>query len=437
MKDDFLHTEDCGGSDEVTFAPWEGKAIILVDLDAFFAAVEQLDHPGWRGKPVIVGGDSGKRGVVSTASYEARTFGVHSAMPSATAARLCPDAIWAQGNYARYREMSRKVMDIIYDESPLVQQVSIDEAFADITPTAHNPEHPALICRRIQARIETLGITASIGLGTSKTVAKIASDMDKPQGLTIVYPGRERAFLAPLPIRTLSGVGPSAEKKLLAHGIETLGDIADKDEEFFVKHFGKVGSVMYVRACGGDDSPIETDEAVKSVSNEITFAEDLTTRDEIIAALNTIAAKVGRRLRTKNLKGHTLSLKIRYDDRSVRNAQRQLDENTDDDLLFAPYAIALLDHLWKPGMPVRLLGIGMSGFDERQMEQNRLFEIDDDPAVENRREPLLGKERRLSLLEATDKVKNRFGENAVRFGHEIKTSGRTTGSGSKNPADYK
>lgn len=438
MKDDFPHTYTPSYIfDELAYAPWEGKAIILVDLDAFFASVEQLDHPGWRGKPVIVGGDSGKRGVVSTASYEARKYGVHSAMPSSTAARLCPDAIWTKGNHARYRELSKKVMDILYDESPLVQQVSIDEAFVDITPTPHNSEHPVSVSERIQARIEQLGVSASIGLGTSKTIAKIASDMDKPRGLTVVYPGRERDFLAPLPVRTLSGIGPSAEKKLLAHGIETLGQIAEKDENFFKQHFGKIGSIMYIRACGKDDSPIEVDDEVKSVSNEITFAEDLTAKSEIVSALNAISAKVGRRLRSKGLKGHTLNLKIRYDDRSVRSAQRQLEENTDDDLFFSPYVLQLLDQVWKPGMPVRLLGVGMSGFNEKPSAQARLFDIEETDTTIEQADPALEQEKRSSLLQATDRVKSKFGESAVRFGHEIKTNERTTGSGSKNPADYK
>lgn len=417
-------------------SPWEGPAIILVDLDAFFAAVEQLDHPGWRGKPLIVGGDANKHGVVSTASYEARKYGIHSAMPSSTAHKLCPEAIWTAGNFSRYREVSKKVMDILFDESPLVQQVSIDEAFVDISPTNHNIEHPVLISQRIQNRIKMLGVTASIGLGTSKTVAKIASDIDKPQGLTAIYPGREKAFLAPLPIRTLSGIGASTEKKLLQHGIETLGDLAEADKDFLVRVFGKNGEVMHVRANGGDNSPIETEDEVKSVSNEMTFAEDLTKQDEVDAALSTIAAKVGRRLRMKGLKGHTLSLKVKYDDRSTRNIQKRLDENTDDNLLFIPLLQKMITQLWKPGIPIRLLGVSISGFDDTDSTQERLFELPDSneetpvPAIECA-------QKRSDLLNATDKVRDRFGESALRFGHEIKTSGQTTGSSSKNPADYK
>ena len=194
--------------------PWSGRAILLVDLDAFFASVEQLDHPAWRGKPVMVGGDAHRHGVVSTCSYEARAFGVRSAMPASTAARLCPDAIWTPGHFDRYREVSRQVMAILHDETPLVQQVSIDEAFVDVTPNSLNTEHPVAIALRIQKRVAQLGVTCSIGVGTTKAVAKIASDQDKPRGITVVYPGTEGAFMAPLPVRDLSGIGPAAEAAL-------------------------------------------------------------------------------------------------------------------------------------------------------------------------------------------------------------------------------
>lgn len=424
---------------EENIFPWNGPAIFLVDLDAFFAAVEQLDNPGWRGKPVIVGGDPGKRGVVSTASYEARVYGVHSAMPSSTAQRLCPNAIWTSGHYNRYKEMSQKVMDILYQESPFVQQVSIDEAFVDISPSAHNPEHPMHIALRIQRNIEKLGITASIGVGTTKTVAKIASDMDKPRGLTIVYPGREKDFLAPLPIRTLSGIGPSTEKILHQYQIETLGDVASCDKDFLRRLFGKNGEVIYIRAQGGDNAAVEEEDEVKSVSNEMSFAEDLISRDEAEAALSSIAAKVGRRLRVKGLKGHTLSLKLRYDDRSVKSVQKTLEQNSDDELILTPLLIQMLKQIWKPGIPIRLLGVGVSGFTEQVPTPETLFDLPPDEELENDTpKPLIeDANKRSGLLNATDKVRNKFGESAVQFGHEIKTRQRSTGSGSKNPSDYK
>ena len=214
------------------------------------ASVEQLDHPEWRGKPVIVGGSPEKRGVVSTASYEARKYGVHSAMPSSTAARLCSDAIWTSGHFHRHREMSKQVMNILYDESPKLMQVSIDEAFLDITPTRTNTTHPVIIAHRIQNRVSKLGITCSIGLGASKSVAKIASNQNKPKGLTIVYPEQSEQFLATLPIKEMSGIGPVAEKKLRHYRIQTLGDLANADIALLHEVFGKNAQIMKDRAQG-------------------------------------------------------------------------------------------------------------------------------------------------------------------------------------------
>lgn len=427
-------------NDSELLSLWAAPAIILVDLDAFFAAVEQLDHPAWRGKPLIVGGDPSKRGVVSTASYEAREYGIHSAMASSMAQRLCPNAIWTHGNHARYKEMSSQVMDILYAESPHVQQVSIDEAFVDISPTQHNLEHPILVAQRIQDNIEKLGITASIGLGTSKTIAKIASDIDKPRGITVVYPGREREFLAPLPVRTLSGIGAKSEKELHRYGIETLKDIVEAGREFMEVTFGKSGTIMYLRALGKDDSPLTNNDAAKSISHEISFALDLTDEQEICGAIRAISAKVGRRLRMKNLKGNTISLKIRYDDRSIRNAQKRLTSATDDDLHFASIAINLLEQLWKPGMSVRLLGVAVSGFAEETPIQDQLFIMSHEEDIHRdakRQSNLEVSEKSSDLLNATDHVKDRFGEKAIRFGYEIKTNKRTTGSSPKNPSDYR
>ena len=465
---------------EIPLGEWDGPAILLVDLDAFFASVEQLDHPAWRGKPVIVGGDADRHGVVSTCSYEARKFGVRSAMASSLARQLCPQANWTNGHYDRYREMSNIIMDILRDETPHVQQVSVDEAFVDVSPTKVNREHPVAIARRIRARVEALGVTCSIGVGTTKSVAKIASDMDKPRGLTVVYPGGEQAFLSPLPVRKMSGIGPAAEKTLVAHGVRTLGDLARADEGLLRRVFGKNAAMMRERALGCDVSPVSTDDEVKSVSNEVTFSTDLETRTDIEAALGTIAAKVGRRLRRKELAGHTLSLKIRYNDRSMRSVQRQLASRCDDELLFTPLLYDMLDEVWRPGMRVRLLGVGMAGFDEAPLVQESLFdaalfeavsegedagrekgfaaasgadaakaarEYDamggraaDEPETRRGKRParvLEDEAKRRSLISATDTLKDKFGESAVRFGRELRNEGNTTGSSSKNPSDYK
>ena len=327
MKDDSFVTA-------LEAIPWEGPAILLVDLDAFFASVEQLDHPAWRGKPVIVGGSSKRRGVVSTCSYEARKFGVRSAMPSSTADRLCPDAIWTVGHFDRYREMSNAVMNILRDETPRMQQVSIDEAFLDVTPTSVNREHPVSIARRIQNRVAELGVSCSIGVGATKAVAKLASDMDKPKGLTVVLPGSELNFMEQQPVRALSGIGPSAEAKLHDFGIDTLGDLAQADDELIENLLGKTGTVMLARARGLEFSPIEEDDSVKSVSNETSFGEDLTDREDIEAAIAIMAAKVGRRLRRKDLKGSTLSLKVRFSDLSFKSVQRPLKHPCDDEFIF-------------------------------------------------------------------------------------------------------
>lgn len=393
------------------FGNWRGPAIGLMDLDAFFASVEQLDHPEWRGKPVIVGGSPEGRGVVSTASYEARPYGVHSAMPSAQAKRLCPHAIWTSGHFDRYREMSAKVMDILADETPFVDQVSIDEAFFDITPGRFSRENPIEIASRISRRVSELGITCSIGLGTSKTVAKIASDRDKPHGLTIVPPGTEENFLEPLPVRAMSGIGTSAEASLKRMGIHTLGQLAAAPVARLVTVFGSSAQLMHDRAAGLEVSgvaPIDAPEETKSVSNERTFAQDLTERDDIDAALALLGESVGRRLRRRGLAGRTVTVKVKYSYGNGRTIQRRLPHTTDDENIFVSVARSLMDEIWTEGTHIRLLGIGMSDFRCDGDVQTDLFcEVDERGAVASSK-------RELSV--AVDKVRERFGSGAVHFG---------------------
>lgn len=391
----------------------------LLDLDAFFASVEQLDHPEWRGLPVIVGGSPERRGVVSTASYEARRFGVHSAMPSATAARLCPDAIWTRGNFARYREMSAAVMGVLLDETPLVEQVSIDEAFFDVTPGRFSRESPVAICRRVQERVAALGVTCSIGLGVNKTVAKIASEREKPRGLTVVFPGTERSFLAPLPVGALSGVGPATEARLREMGVRTLGELSRQDPRALQAALGVTGPRLALRAAGLERSSVAEAAApdeVKSVSNERTFGQDLTEAGEVRAAVRHVASVVGRRLRAKGLRGTTVTLKVKYDARHARTAQRSLGAPTDDERVFGEAAVGLLDGLWSAGQHVRLVGVGVSGFGEAPAEQLALFPGEDAPATPAR--PSLGR--------VTDAVRERFGEDAVSLGRDLRFRGRTS-----------
>lgn len=397
--------------------PWEGPAVGLMDLDAFFASVEQLDHPSWRGKPVIVGGSPEARGVVSTASYEARPYGVHSAMPSAQAARLCPDAIWTRGHFDRYREVSARVMAVVEDETPYLERVSIDEAFFDISPGRYSKEHPIAIARRIQERVAAIGVTCSIGLGCNKTVAKIASERDKPRGLTVVMPGTEASFLAPLPVRAMSGIGSSAERALGKVGIHTLGQLATASISRLSPIFGVNAAAMRQRAAGLERSvvrPVDAPEDVKSVSNERTFAHDLTERSDVDAALALLGESVGRRLRKRGLAGRTVTVKVKYSYGSGRTIQRKLPHPTDDEHVFVRVGRELLDELWGPGTHIRLLGIGVSDFDLDGGIQTDLFcEVDERGAMASER-------RGLSV--AVDHVRERFGTSSVTFGRATRFS---------------
>lgn len=479
-KGDFLEASKTAENQNDFILPeWDGPAILLVDLDAFFASVEQLDHPGWRGKPVIVGGDPDRRGVVSTASYEARKFGVHSAMPSSTARQRCPQAIWTRGHFGRYREMSRKVMDILFRETPFVQQVSIDEAFVDVSPTPHNHEHPVLIAQRIQRRIAQLGVTCSVGVGTTKSVAKVASDRDKPNGMTVVYPGREAAFLGALPMEDMSGIGPAAARKLHAYGMHTMGDVAAADHSVLAQVFGKNAEMMRNRCLGRDTDAVELDDTVKSVSSEMSFEDDVDERRMIEGTIGAMAAKTCRRLRRKGLKGSTVHLKVRYRELNVRTAQTRLDEPTDDEFVVTDELCRLLPTLWSPGTPLRLVGVAVSGFDDVGSVQGTLFDLaaldaanapaagdgaaagaaerdaNGGASADERDGGLVGtghtgrtdcstanslradKDKRRELIAATDKIRDRFGDTAVQFGREQRSTAHTTGSAAKNPSDYK
>ena len=398
---------------------WKGRALLLVDLDAFFASVEQLDHPEWRGKPVIVGGRSDRRGVVSTASYEARAFGVHSAMPSATAERLCPDAIWTSSHFDRYHELSAQVMGILKDESPLLEQMSIDEAYLDVSPGRYTGEDPVAIAARIQARVAELGITCSSGVAPGKAVAKIASDMDKPRGLTVVYPGGEAAFLAPMDVRAMPGIGKQSAERLRRIGIRTLGALADTPLDKLTPLFGVNAQAVRDRARGIDPREIATESEVKSVSHERTFATDLVTREEIEDAIDMLGPMVGRRLRKKGLAGHTVTIKLRYADLSRRTAQKGLPANVDDETVFIPVAKRLIDEIWRPGDSVRLVGLGISGF-EAHDEQLGLFAGEELPAGN------------AELLSAADKIRDKFGDGMLKFGRELKIRHETSGTTGMN-----
>jgi DNA polymerase-4 len=377
-------------------------------MDAFFASVEQLDHPEWRGHPVVVGGSPESRGVIAAASYEARRYGVFSAMPSARAkALLPPDAIWTRGDFARYGEMSARVFAIFDTFTPDVQGASIDEAYLGITPRTDGDgqEHPVAIARRIQAEVDGLGLSCSIGVAANKTVAKIASDRDKPHGITVVPPGSEADFLAPLPVRAMPGIGPTTARRLVSLGVRTLGDLAALDEVTAVQVLGSHGPSAVRRATGLDARPVRDRESAKSVSNERTFGTDIRDRSEVTAALAGLAEKVGGRLRRAGLAGRTVHLKLRYGDFTTRTAQVTLDEATASTDQLVHTVRALLDGLWTPGVGVRLLGVGVTGFGDAP----RQLTLPDEATV-------VADERRRTIERAVDSLRERFGEDSVRFG---------------------
>lgn len=386
---------------------WTARAILHIDMDAFFASVEQLDHPEWRGRPLVVGGSPHGRGVVSTASYEARTFGIHSAMPAAQAARLCPDAIWVLPRFARYSELADAVCAIFAQVTPHVERVSIDEAYLDFTPTAHNPVDPVTIARDIQRRVDDLGLSCSIGVATSKTVAKIASDHDKPHGITVVPPGTEAAFLAPMSVSAIPGVGATTAGNLHDAGIRIIGQLASLDVASAVQLLGNAGPDLVARARGIDPRPVREQSGVKSVSNEHTFPKDVRERSEVEASLRSLVKRVARRLRAKQLKARTLTLKLRYADFTTRTASRTVPAATDLDDALLTVAIDLLTDTWTPGAGLRLLGFGASGFTERAEQLDLLSET---PAGDT--------ERTRALVRSIDAVRARFGDDAIDFGHD-------------------
>ncbi len=381
------------------------RTILHVDLDAFFAAVEQRDHPELRGKPVIVGGVPPGRGVVSAASYEARAYGVHSAMSVTEAFRRCPHGVFLPVDGRRYQQASRDVMAILRRFTPQVEPISIDEAFLDVTGS--RPlfgEGPAIAAAIKSAVRDDVGLTASVGVATTKLVAKIASDLRKPDGLVVVPAGEEAAFLAPLPISRLWGVGQKTATVLEEYGVKTIGDLAALSPDLLVRRFGKHGASLGTRALGMDDDPVHEGDPAKSVGHETTFDTDSSDPEVIERTLLALSEGVAGRLRSASVRASTITVKIRDSSFKTITRQRTLAEPTD--LTEPIYRTAL--ELTRPqvrGIRVRLLGVSASNLGER--EQLELF-AGDDP-------------RRRKVVEAADAVRRRYGSRAV-------TRGRLVGS---------
>ncbi len=369
-----------------------------VDLDAFFASVEQLDDPALAGKPVIVGG-LGPRGVVSTASYEARRFGVHSAMPMTRARKLCPQAEYRSPRMHRYAELSEQVMTLLRGITPLVEQLSIDEAFLDVAGARRLLGEPEQIAATIRARIVAdTGLRASIGVASTKFLAKLAGDLAKPDGLAVVAPGTEKAFLAPLPVARLWGAGPATQKKLTRLGINTIGEVAELDESVLTRALGNsLGHHLHALANNDDDRAVVPEREMKSIGAEETFPTDLQTGEACERALVHLTDRACARLRSSGLVARTVTLKIRFADFETRTKARTLGTATDLSTTLLATARELLA-AFDVGRGVRLLGVSFS-------------QLVETPAVQTTLD--LTGERRAAVERAVDLVRGRFGTDAI------------------------
>ena len=373
--------------------------IMHIDMDAFFASVEQLDNPELKGKPLIVGGQS-CRGVVSTCSYEARKFGVHSAMPMVEARRLCPHAEFLPGRMWRYEEVSREIMRIFHEEAPLVEQLSIDEAFLDVSGMERLHKDVRNVGWRIKERIKNeIGLTCSVGLAPNKFLAKMASDLQKPDGFTVITHEKARSFIAPLPVTKIFGIGGAAKQMLAQFGIATIGQLANADRGILQKVFGKNADKVQHLAMGLDDRPVIPETAPKSIGRETTFEKDLYTFEDCKAAILELSGQTGFRLRNKGYSGRTVTLKVKFKDFKIitRSISSEGDISCDEEI-FSLSVKLLKDVAYENG--VRLLGVTVSNLQDGSCGS-------------------LCFEENTKLLQrnaAVDDLKKRFGENIIARG---------------------
>ncbi len=343
-------------------------------MDCFYAAVHMRDDPSLQGKPVIIGGRPESRGVVAAASYEVRKFGVHSAMPSSRARRLCPDAIFIPPDFRRYSRESEKIFAIYREFTPLVQAVSIDEAYLDVTDHLGERGSATALAKEIRRRVrEERGLTVSVGVGPNRLIAKIASDFDKPDGLTVVPPGKVQAFLDPLPVRRLHGVGPATERALAEMKVLTVADLRGVELEILTARFGKHGRILWEFAQGIDERPVETHSERKSLGTENTYAVDLASLEEMEAELSRMAEELARTLERSGLAGCTVTLKVRYADFTTVTRSRTFPVPFCDGISIALCAKDLLHRTEAPSRPVRLLGVTASNLVRERISQLPLF----------------------------------------------------------------
>jgi DNA polymerase-4 len=391
--------------------------ILHVDMDAFFAAVEQRDRPELRGRPVIVGGGPAGRAVVCAASYEARPFGVHSAMPVAQAARLCPQAAVLPLRIDHYRAVAREVRDVLLAFTPVVEPLSLDEAFLDVRGCEGLFGPAPRIAGQVKARVKAeTGLTASVGVASNKFLAKLASDLGKPDGLVVVEPQTAAAFLAPLPVGRVWGVGAKGERRLQALGVRTVGELAALPGQVLIDHFGESGRQLHELAHGRDPRPVVPDRLAKSVSTETTFATDIGDRAVLRGWLLSLAEELGERLRRLGARARTVELKVRSADFQTRSRSQTLADPSDlTESLWRATAGLFDERVPDAWLPVRLLGVAVSGLVRGELVQGDLFEG-----------AWRGKQQALDRVQ--DAIRQKFGADAIR------RAGGASGDGPPPPA---
>jgi len=373
------------------------RTILHVDLDAFYCSVEELLHPELAGCPFVVGGTPQGRGVVASASYPARAFGVRSAMPTSQALRLCPALIVLPGRHAEYAEHSRRIMAFLRVSAPLVEQLSIDEAFLDVSD---DPLGGETVAMKLQSEIEArFRLPTSWGVASNKLVAKIATEIGKPKGLIVVQPGDERVFLADLPVEMLWGVGPKTAERLKAENVFKIGELASMSQGRLRTVFGEYGTELASRARGEDDRPVQESYEPYSMSAETTFSKDISDGEELKRVLLTLSERVGARLRKAELAGKTVRLKLRWADFSTITRQRQLTQVTDQDGEIYQTVCILFERAWTSRRRVRLLGVGVADLGP-PLRQLSLFDR--------------SWEQDSRLLQAIDSIRSRYGSKALR-----------------------
>jgi DNA polymerase-4 len=382
------------------------RCIFHIDLDAFFVSVEQVLNPKLKGNPVIVGGDPERRGVVASASYEARHFGIHAGMPSSKALRLCPQAISIRSHFSLYKDASAKFMKILGDFSPHIEPLGLDEAYLDVTGCEEPYGSPRQLARAIKERInKELKLTASVGIATCKVVAKIASDLCKPDGLLQIAPGEEQAFLNPLPIAKLPGVGKKTEQALKEVGITTIGDLASLPSEMVKRRFGATGAVIHSYAKGIDDRQVEAPGEAKSISQQLTFARDTLDRNFLEANLHNLCQEVCQDLRSQNKRAKCVAIRLRYADFKTITRQVILREASDvTQVIFATAQQLLTKALAQQEKPIRLIGIRISSL----MGEGKQLPMFDS-----------GTEKPEHLDKAIDKIRRKYGSTAIKTGNGI------------------